>query len=87
MYYNLDILKALADETRLKIILILLKGEKNVSSMVKLVEKSQPNVSLALKKLEKEGLISSRKDKKMIFYRIEKRDTVQNILKLIANED
>ena len=83
MNYNINILKALADETRVNIILVLKEGEKSVSEVVSKVNKSQPNVSIALKKLENVGLISQNRDKKNVFYKIKNKELVDKILNLI----
>jgi DNA-binding transcriptional ArsR family regulator len=82
----MKILKALADETRLNIILNLLQKERSVLDVVSLVGKSQPNVSLALRKLEDAGIVVSRKEGKSVFYSIKDKEFVQNILKLVENE-
>jgi len=84
--YDLSILKALADNTRLQLVLALLKKEHSVLELVALVKKSQPNISLALRKLEHAGLVASRKDGKRVIYRIAKRGVVEKILGQIKNE-
>ena len=85
MNYNIKILKSIADETRLNIILNLMKGSKNVSEIVKLVNKSQPNISIALGKLSDVGLISYKREKKKIVYSIKNKEFVEKILNLIKN--
>ena len=47
MNYNLKILKALADETRLKIVDILFKDKKNVTEIVDLVKKGKKMIELS----------------------------------------
>lgn len=64
------ILKALADETRLNILELLLDGEKCVCEIFPKVNRTQSTVSIQLGKLEKTGLIESRRDGKKIFYKI-----------------
>lgn len=76
----LKILKALSDETRLKIIELLLDGEKCVCEIFPAVKRTQSTVSIQLGKLEKAGLIESRRDGKKIFYKI-KDHKVKIILK------
>ena len=83
MRYNLDILRAIADETRLQILLSLRKKDMNVTELVSIVKKSQPNVSLALRKLEQASLISKSKKGKMIIYRLSRKELLQKILELI----
>jgi len=62
--------KALGDETRFKIVSILLGGEKCACVIPKLVNRAQPTVSLQLKYLTNLGILSSRRDGKMILYKI-----------------
>lgn len=62
--------KALGDETRLNIVSALLDGEKCACVIPDLVHRAQPTVSLQLKYLVKAGLLSSRRDGKMILYKI-----------------
>ena len=59
---RINLLKSLADETRFNIIKSLLKKEKTVSALVAEVKKAQPTVSLHLKLLQLNNIISSRKE-------------------------
>ncbi|PLW80647.1 transcriptional regulator [Candidatus Woesearchaeota archaeon] len=79
-------LKALADETRLKIIKELLKKERNVTQLVEKVKKSQPNVSLALNKLENAKIISKKKNGKNIIYSLKNKENIKKILELVKDE-
>ena len=67
---NIQILKALSAETRIKIIELLLNGEKCVCEIFPYVKRTQSTVSIQLGKLEKAGIIESRRDGKKVFYRI-----------------
>jgi len=67
---HVEILKALADETRFEILKLLLEGEKCVCEIVPKVNRTQPTVSIQLSKLEKIGLVKSRRVGKKIFYGI-----------------
>jgi ArsR family transcriptional regulator len=64
------ILKALSDETRLKILEFLLNGEKCVCQIFPHVKRTQSTVSIQLGKLEEWGIVESRREGKQIFYRI-----------------
>ncbi len=79
---KLDYLKLLADETRLSIIELLKNGEQCACKIVPYTKKSQPNVSLHLKKLEEAGILESRKEGTNIRYKI-KNKKVLNILKTL----
>ena len=86
MNYNTKILKAAADETRIKILLELTKKEMRVQDVVLAVGKSQPNISIALKKLQEAGLIKFRKDGNKILYKINRIEIVNKILDIAKNE-
>lgn len=79
----IEILKALADETRLNILELLLGGEKCVCEIFPKVKRTQSTVSTQLTKLEKAGLIESRRQGKKIFYKI-KDPVVCNVFKALG---
>ena len=56
------ILKALGDETRLKIVQLLLKGEKSVSDIAKSLKMGQPQASHHLSILRSSGLVGTRRE-------------------------
>lgn len=63
-----NFLKALAHEGRLMILCHLSSGEKSVTELENLLESRQAAVSQQLARLRLEGLVSSRRDGKAIFY-------------------
>ncbi|UCF07122.1 MAG: winged helix-turn-helix transcriptional regulator [bacterium] len=63
-------LKALADPSRLTILHKLCDGEKNVTELVAKTGLTQANVSKHLRILREEGLVRTRREQRMIFYRI-----------------
>ena len=65
-----DLLKALAHESRLTILCILAEGEKSVSDLELLLEQRQSTVSQQLARLRVDGLVSTRRDGKSIYYSI-----------------
>ena len=65
-----DFLKALAHESRLMILCILAEGEKSVSELKDLLSLRQPTVSHQLARLRADGLVSTRRDGKAIYYRL-----------------
>lgn len=67
---NITLLKALSDPTRMKIVDVLLKGERCACEIPDLVGKAQPTVSLQLKKLVRSGALSCRKEGTKSIYRI-----------------
>ena len=63
-----DFLKALAHESRLMILCILAEGETSVSELEQQLGLRQPTVSQQLARLRAEGLVSTRRDGKTIYY-------------------
>ncbi len=71
---EVDIFKALADPTRLKILECIRKGEKCICEIIPYTGKSQPNVSQHLKVLKNAGIIDERKDGTRIIIKVSKND-------------
>jgi len=63
-----EFLKALAHESRLIILCILAQGEKSVSELEQELNLRQPTVSQQLARLRADGLVSTRRDGKVIYY-------------------
>ncbi|MCD8204884.1 MAG: metalloregulator ArsR/SmtB family transcription factor [Coprobacillus sp.] len=63
-----QLLSVAADETRLRILLSLYRGEKCVKEIQEIVGASQSLVSHQLSVLKKFNLVSSRKDKNLVYY-------------------
>ena len=59
---EVNVFKALADPTRLKILECIKDGEKCICEVIPYTGKSQPNVSQHLKVLKTAGLIDERKE-------------------------
>src|SRR5664280_293568 len=60
--------KSLAHESRLMILCILAEGEKSVSELEQILNLRQPTVSQQLARLRADGLVSTRRDGKVIYY-------------------
>src|SRR5919112_2819575 len=60
--------RLLSDKTRLNILLLLAKGERNVSSLCEELDLPQPTVSHHLGLLRMSNLIANRRDGKQVFY-------------------
>jgi DNA-binding transcriptional ArsR family regulator len=63
-----DFLKALAHESRLLMLCILAEGEKSVSELEELLSLRQPTVSQQLARLRADGLVTTRREGKAIYY-------------------
>ncbi|GAB6274099.1 MAG: hypothetical protein STSR0004_09620 [Peptococcaceae bacterium] len=71
MEKTVELLKAIADETRFKIILLLSKQEMAVCEFINALNLSQPAVSHHLKILKQAGLVKDNREGKWIFYTID----------------
>ena len=67
---EIKLLKALANETRFKIIEFLLDGERCVCEIFPYVKRTQSTVSIHLNDLKKIGILKSRREGKKILYSI-----------------
>jgi ArsR family transcriptional regulator, lead/cadmium/zinc/bismuth-responsive transcriptional repressor len=66
-----ELYKALADETRIKILYLLSKQELCVCDLAFLLETTLPAISHHLRLLKTLRLVASRRDGKMVFYRLD----------------
>jgi DNA-binding transcriptional ArsR family regulator len=63
-----NLLKSMANEDRLLILCQLSQGERNVGEIEAATNIAQPTLSQQLTKLREEGLVSTRRDGKYIYY-------------------
>ncbi len=77
-----EFLKALAHKSRLLILCILAEGEKSVGDLEALLAQRQSTVSQQLARLRLDGLVSTRRDGKSIYYSLAN-DDVRLILQSI----
>lgn len=82
---NVKLLKAMADDTRIKILRCLLNGEQCACAIVPCIGKAQPTVSQHLKILEEAGIIESRREGINNWYKI-KSDEAIKIMELLGIE-
>jgi DNA-binding transcriptional ArsR family regulator len=76
--------KALADDTRQRILEMLLEREMCVGDIVDTFDMSQPTISHHLNVLKQFGLVASRKEGKQVFYAINRDNVVECCGRLIA---
>jgi DNA-binding transcriptional ArsR family regulator len=69
-----EFLKALAHEGRLMILCILCDGERSVTEIERRLALRQPTVSQQLARLRMDGLVSTRRDGKAIYYSLANED-------------
>ncbi len=83
-------LKALANENRLMILCYLAEGEKSVSELEQLLSIRQPTLSQQLARLRAEGLVSTRREAKMIYYSLGSSEVgliIQLLYKMFCEKD
>lgn len=68
---TLALLKATADQTRLRLLALLVGGEATVGELVEVLGQSQPRVSRHLRILSAAGLVSHFRDGHWVYYRLE----------------
>lgn len=71
---EVEIFKALADSTRLKILECIKEEEKCICEIIPYTGKSQPNVSQHLKVMKHAGIINERKDGTRIMIKVSNKD-------------
>nr|MDO8082603.1 metalloregulator ArsR/SmtB family transcription factor [Candidatus Freyarchaeota archaeon] len=81
---NVELLKALADETRLRILQFLGTDEKCQCEIVPAMEKSQSTISQHLQILTYSGVLDYRKDGQRSLYKL-KDERIRKIIELIGS--
>jgi ArsR family transcriptional regulator len=79
--------RALADDTRQRILVMLIDGEKCVSDIVAEFSMTQPTISHHLGVLKQFKLVTSRKEGKLVFYDINRDNLVECCGMLMAKFD
>lgn len=86
MKYLVTIFKALSDETRLRIVKLLERGELCVCDIVAALDMVQPKVSFHLGVLKEAGLLKDRKQGRWSHYRLDDSEYFRRFLLLSALE-
>jgi len=69
-----EFLRSLSHPHRLLILCQLSQGERSVGELADTLDVRQPTLSQHLARLRAEGLVSTRRDGNVIYYRLERRD-------------
>jgi len=80
-----DLIKALADPTRIKILHLLKYGELCVCEIIGALEKPQPTISHHLNILKKAGFLKWRKEGVWIHYSLSTPNIIDNLNELTKN--
>lgn len=79
---HLRLLKGLAEESRYRIVCVLMDGERCACEIPGLIGRTQSNTSIHLSKLTEYGLLKSRREGKKIIYSIKDR-RIKGILRAL----
>jgi ubiquinone/menaquinone biosynthesis C-methylase UbiE len=79
MEHLVGMLRAAGDETRLRLLLLLLEAELTVTELTQILGQSQPRVSRHLKLLTEAGLIARFKEGSWVFYRAADRNAAASL--------
>ena len=82
----IDVLKALSDETRLRIINLLYEQELCVCELVEVLQMSQPKTSRHLAYLKSSRLVSDRKHLQWVYYSLTKDNSLKFLDQLVLND-
>ena len=82
----INVLKALSDETRLRIINLLYEQELCVCELVEVLQMSQPKTSRHLSYLKNSGLVSDRKHLQWVYYSLTKDNSLKFLDQLVLND-
>lgn len=83
----LNIMRALADPTRLRIVFLALRLELSVGELVQILDQSQPRVSRHIRILDEAGLLERRKEGSWVFLRPAAILTESPLTALLAQAD
>ena len=80
---SIELFHALSDETRLRIIELLNKGERCVCELTDTLDTAQSRLSFHLRVLRDAGIVRDRKDGRWVYYELD-RDAFEEAETLIA---
>ena len=79
----LDMLKALAEPTRLRLVALCTRGGLSVSELVRILGQSQPRISHHLKLLTEAGLLDRFQEGTWVFYRLTEDETRADLVRRV----
>ncbi|GAB6054710.1 winged helix-turn-helix transcriptional regulator [Methanobacterium alkalithermotolerans] len=85
LYATAEVLKALADPTRLKILHLLKNGELCACEIIEVLDKPQPTVSHHLTLLKNAGFLKWRKEGVWIHYQLSHPDIMELVDQIMNN--
>src|SRR2546430_13667697 len=85
MEHLLAALRAVAEPTRLRLVVLCARGELTVSELTQILGQSQPRVSRHLKLLCDAGLLDRFREGSWVFYRLAQREEGSALARLLAD--
>ena len=85
MQETLEILKALADSTRLRLLRLCNRSDLTVGNMTSILGQSQPSISRHLKIMDKAGLLERRNEGQNVYFRITRDVELLGLIEPILN--
>jgi ubiquinone/menaquinone biosynthesis C-methylase UbiE len=82
---TLGILRAAAEETRLRVLALLAEGELSVSDLTDILGQSQPRISRHLKLLVDAGLVERHREGAWAFFRLAEQESAASVLRPILD--
>jgi len=86
MEVAIKMFKALSDETRLRIYLLLLQGELCVCELVNILNIEQSRISHSVRILKEAGLVVNRREGKWIIYAVNPETENNRIIQILKSE-
>ncbi len=80
-----ELFATLATPTRLRIVCVLMTGERNVGQLVDELQASQPNVSQHLNTLYRCGVLARRREGAQMYYRVDNEQVRELCLTLLGS--
>ncbi|MCK4856701.1 MAG: winged helix-turn-helix transcriptional regulator [candidate division Zixibacteria bacterium] len=82
-----EIFKALGDETRVKIMLMLNTRSRSVSEIVDFFNLSQPTISRHLALLKQAGLVAAKREGQQVIYSLDEKQLPESMSSFLASFD
>ena len=86
---NIEVLKALANETRMQIVCMLMEKNLSAGEIAERFDLAQPSVSRHLQTLKNAGVVSTTRDCTRLIYSLEKEylgEAIREVAKVLCEE-
>jgi len=76
--------KGMCERVRLQLLAALLHGERSVTELTRVLQRSQPSVSKHLRVLREQQLVRTRRDRNRVFYRLASEDAAGEAVRALV---